>query len=108
LILGANLQNGTIDTEQFVNLPGAVKGALAASMVDKSSNVSVYAEDSLYVSPGLALIGGVQFLHAVRDRRDRFLSNGDQSGRKSYDLWSPRFGVLWDAGANAQLFANIS
>lgn len=108
LILGANLQKGTIDTEQFVNLPGAVKGALAASMVDKSSNLSLYAEDSLYVGPDLALIGGVQYLHAVRDRRDRFLANGDQSGRKEYDLWSPRIGLLWHAGANAQLFGNIS
>ena len=27
LIVGANLHNGTIDTEQFVNLTGAVKGA---------------------------------------------------------------------------------
>lgn len=108
LIVGANIQNGTIDTEQFVNLPGAVKGALAASMVDKSKNVSVYAEDSLYVQPNLALIAGVQYLHAVRDRRDRFLSNGDQSGKRSYDLWSPRIGLLWDAASDVQLFANIS
>jgi iron complex outermembrane receptor protein len=108
LIVGANLQNGTIDTEQFVNLPGAVKGALAASMVDKSKNVSIYAEDSLFVTPELALIGGVQYLHASRDRRDRFLSNGDQSGKRSYDLWSPRFGILWDAADDIQLFANVS
>jgi iron complex outermembrane receptor protein len=108
LNLGVNLQNGTIDTEQFVNLPGATKGAVAASMVDKSKNLSFYAEDSLFVRPDLALIAGVQYLSASRDRRDRFLSNGDQSGRKTFDLWSPRFGVLWDATPDAQLFANVS
>lgn len=108
LIVGANIQNGTIDTEQFVNLPGAVTGALAASMVDKSKNVSSYAEDSLFVSPDLALIGGVQYLHASRNRRDRFLANGDQSGKRTYDFWSPRFGILWDATSDIQLFANIS
>ncbi|MES2986598.1 MAG: TonB-dependent receptor [Pseudomonadota bacterium] len=108
LTLGANVQSGTIDTKQFVNLPGAVKGALAASMVDKSSNVSFYGEDSLYVMPSLALIGGVQYLHATRDRRDRFLSNGDQSGRRSFDLWSPRVGILWEPAASVQLFGNIS
>jgi iron complex outermembrane receptor protein len=108
LIVGANLQNGTIDTEQFVNLSGAVKGALTVSMVDKPKNVSFYAEDSLYVRPNLALIGGVQYLHATRDRRDRFLSDGDQSGSRSFDLWSPRFGVLWDATPRWQVFANIS
>jgi iron complex outermembrane receptor protein len=108
LILGANLHNGTIDTEQFVNLPGAVKGALAASMVDKSKNLSFYAEDSLFVRADLALIAGVQYLDASRDRRDRFVSNGDQSGRKTFSLWSPKFGVLWDATSEVQLFGNVS
>jgi iron complex outermembrane receptor protein len=108
LVLGATLHNGTIDTEQFVNLPGAVKGALVSSYYDTSKNLSFYAEDSLYVRSDLALIAGFQFLHASRDRRDRFLANGDQSGRKEYDLWSPRFGLLWDVDSDWQLFANVS
>ncbi|MBB3940226.1 iron complex outermembrane receptor protein [Novosphingobium fluoreni] len=105
LIVGVNLHNGTMDTEQFVNLPGAVKGALTQSMADKSKNLSVYAEDSLYVQPNLALIAGVQYLHATRDRRDR-ISTG--SGRQSYDLWSPKVGVLWDVQSDVQFFANVS
>src|SRR3546814_3119727 len=35
LIVGANLHNGTMDTEQFENLTGAVKGDLTQSLVDK-------------------------------------------------------------------------
>uniref|UniRef100_UPI003B3B1419 TonB-dependent receptor family protein n=1 Tax=Sphingomonas sp. TaxID=28214 RepID=UPI003B3B1419 len=108
LILGATLQNGKIDTEQFVNLDGAVKGPLAASMVDTSRNLSLYGEDSLFVAPNLALVAGLQYLHARRDRRDRFLTNGDQSGAKNYDLWSPRAGILWDVDANWQIFGNVS
>ncbi|WP_293919487.1 TonB-dependent receptor family protein [Sphingobium sp. UBA5915] len=107
LVAGANLHNGTIDTNQYVNA-AATKGALAASMVDKSRNLSFYAEDSLFVLPDLALVAGVQYLDASRDRRDRFLSNGDQSGRKDFSLWSPKFGLLWDARSGVQLFANIS
>ena len=108
LIVGANLQDGTIDTNQYVNLPGAVKGALASSMVDTSGNFSMYAEDTLYVQPNLALIAGVQYLDASRDRRDRFLSNGNQSGSKSYSLGSPRLGLLWDVEPDWQVFANVS
>ena len=107
LILGANIHNGTTDTEQFVNV-AAEKGALTVSMVDKPNNLSFYGEDSLYVRPNLALIAGGQYLHASRDRRDRFLIDGDQSGRRTYDLWSPRVGVLWDADPAWQVFANIS
>src|SRR3546814_8227619 len=88
LIVGTNIQNGTIDTEQFVNLPGAVKGALAASMADKSRNLSLYAEDSLFVTPGLALIAGVQYLHASRNRHDRFLLDGNRSEEHTSELQS--------------------
>ncbi|HTM95388.1 MAG TPA: TonB-dependent receptor [Croceibacterium sp.] len=107
LIVGANLHQGTINTKQFVNV-AAEKGALTVSMVDKPKTFSAYGEDSLYIRPNLALIAGVQYLHATRDRRDRFLSDGDQSGSRTYDLWSPRAGVLWDATPDVQVFANIS
>lgn len=107
LIVGATLHNGTIDTEQFVNV-AAEKGALTTSMVDTPKNLSAYAEDSLFVRPNLALIAGVQYLHASRKRHDRFLSDGDQSGDPSYSLWSPRAGVVWDIDGDAQVFANVS
>jgi iron complex outermembrane receptor protein len=108
LIAGVNLHNGSIDNQQFANLPGAVKGALLSSSVDKSQNVSAYVEDSFYVLPNVAFIAGTQFLHAERDRRDRFLANGDQSGNRSFDIWSPKVGLLWDVDPAWQVFANIS
>ena len=107
LTVGANLHNGEMDTEQFVNI-GGQKGALASSYVDTSENALVYAENSLYVRPDIALIAGVQFVHATREREDRFLSNGDQSGSSDFDLWSPKLGVLWDVDPNWQVFANVS
>ena len=108
LIVGANLHNGVLDTNQYVNLAGAVKGALASSMVDTSTNFSLYAEDTLYVQSDVAFILGMSYLDASRDRRDRFLANGNQSGNKSYGIWSPRLGLLWDVDADWQVFANVS
>lgn len=107
---GVNLHNGTIDNKQyfFANATGTAKGALASSSEDQSTNVSFYAENSLYVLPAVALVGGVQYLHATRDRDDRYLSNGDQSGRTEFDLWSPKAGILWEVTPFAQMFANIS
>jgi iron complex outermembrane recepter protein len=86
LVIGANVQNGTIDTHQYVNVAPASKGALTVSMVDKPKNLPVYAEDSLYVRPDLALIGGAQFFRASRLRRNRFLPDDDQSEDKTFDL----------------------
>lgn len=107
LTLGASLHNGTIDTEQFVNV-AAEKGALVGSTLDKSKNFSIYGDNVLFVQPNVALIIGLQYLHASRDRRDRFLSEGDQSGKETYDLWSPKAGVLWTVKPEWQVFANIS
>ncbi|WP_448664109.1 TonB-dependent receptor family protein [Sphingomonas sp. CJ20] len=107
LTLGANLHNGTIDTRQYVNV-AATKGALTASMVDTPKNLSFYGEDALTVVPSLTLVTGIQYLDSSRDRRDRFLDDGDQSGKKDFQLWSPKFGVLWEAQPGVQVFANVS
>lgn len=108
IVAGVNVHDGTVDNEQFANLPGAVKGPLAASNVDRSRNVSVYAEDSIFVRTDLAVVAGGQYQHTVRDRQDRFLPDGDQSGRRTYDHFSPKLGLLWDVDPDWQVFANVS
>ncbi|PZA13268.1 TonB-dependent receptor [Rhodopseudomonas palustris] len=107
LVAGVNLLNGRIDNKQYVNVVGQ-KGALASSSLDKSTNTSVFVEDSFYFLPNVALIAGTQFLHATRDRQDRFLSDGDQSGSTTFNLWSPKGGLLWQIDPTWQAFANIS
>jgi iron complex outermembrane receptor protein len=108
LVAGVNVHNGTIDNNQYINLPGAVKGALAASNIDKSENVSAYGENAFFFLPNVAVVAGGLFLHAVRDRTDRFLTNGDQSGRRTYDIFSPKVGLLWDVDPTWQVFGNVS
>jgi iron complex outermembrane recepter protein len=112
-IVGANITDGTFDYYQFVNDSGS-KGALTTSQVWKEKNHSAYAENSFYALPDLALVAGVQFTHAVREQRDRFFDDPvwdaqpDDSGRREFNLWSPKFGVLWDVDPSWQVFANIS
>jgi len=107
LVAGANLHDGSIDNKQYINLEGS-KGSLAASNVDDSRNVSAYIENSFYPRPDVALIVGAQFQHATRERRDRYLTDGDQSGRRTYDNFSPKVGVLWDIDPAWQAYANVS
>jgi iron complex outermembrane receptor protein len=107
LVAGVNVLNGSIDNQQFANLAGQ-KGALLSSSIDRSENTSVYVEDSFYFLPNAAAIAGTQFLHATRNRRDRFLSDGDQSGATRFDLWSPKGGLLWQIDPTWQAFANVS
>lgn len=107
LVAGVNVLNGSIDNQQFANI-GGQKGALLSSSIDRSENISAYVEDSFYVLPNLALIGGTQFLYATRNRQDRFISDGDQSGATRFNLWSPKSGLLWQIDPAWQAFANVS
>ncbi|MGD9925605.1 MAG: TonB-dependent receptor family protein, partial [Pseudorhodoplanes sp.] len=108
LVAGVNIHNGEIDNQQFGNGVMATKGVLMSSSLDKSKNASAYAENSFYFLPNVAAVAGTQFLRATRQRIDRFLSNGDQSGETNFDIWSPKFGLLWDIDPTAQVYANIS
>ena len=111
LIVGANLHNGEIDNNQYLNNSNsgsAIRGALQSSSLDKSENASAYIENSFFFLPSVAFVAGTQFLHATRERTDRFLSNGDQSGQTEFDVWSPKVGLLWNVDPTWQVFANIS
>lgn len=108
LVTGVNVINGSMDYKQYQNPGNAQKGALTMSTLDKSRNQSAYVENALYVVPDLAVIVGAQYLHARRERTDRFLSDGDQSGQRSYDIFSPKAGLLWDLRPNWQVYGNLS
>jgi iron complex outermembrane receptor protein len=108
LIVGTTVHNGEVDARQFANGANAVKGALLSRSLDKSENVSAYIENSFYFLPSVALVTGTQFLHATRDRTDLFLANGNQSGGRDFDIWSPKAGLLWNVDRTWQVFANVS
>jgi iron complex outermembrane receptor protein len=105
---GVNLHNGSIDNNQYINETGAVKGEMAASNIDKSKNFSAYAQDSFFLRPDVALVAGAQYQHAARERQDRFPADGNQSGRRTYDNFSPKVGVVWDVDPAWQVFGNLS
>jgi len=107
LVAGVNVLNGSIDNQQFVNI-GGQKGAPTSSSIDRSKNTSLFIEDSFYFLPNVAAIAGTQFLYATRNRQDRFLGNGDDSGATEFRIWSPKAGLLWNVDPTWQVFGNIS
>jgi iron complex outermembrane receptor protein len=104
LIAGTSRHNGTQHQQRFVNILGT-KGPLVFDADQDSENRTFYAEDSFFMFSDLALVAGVQHVHAKREQTGFLVA---QSGTAEFDFWSPKFGVLWDVTRNAQLFANIS
>ena len=62
-------------------------------------------EDFFYFLPRVALVGGTQFLHA--ERRQKGILN-TVSGENTFNLWSPKVGLLWDVDPTWQIYGNIS
>ncbi|WP_439816571.1 TonB-dependent receptor family protein [Zavarzinia sp. CC-PAN008] len=107
-ILGVNVHGGWIDNEQYVNLPGAIKGALLSASTDRSWDVTVYAENALEIVPGVTAILGLQYLYADRSRRDLIPGGPDTTGFLDYQLLNPKAGVIWQVRPEWQVFANVS
>ncbi|WP_315763589.1 TonB-dependent receptor family protein [Bradyrhizobium sp. SZCCHNS2005] len=104
---GLNILNGSIDADQFSNIGGS-KGAQLSSLLQKPENYTLYAENAWYVVPTVSLIAGAQFLHAVRAQQVNFSLNGDVPGTGTYNIFSPKVGLLWDVDPSWQVFANVS
>ncbi|WP_316191864.1 MULTISPECIES: TonB-dependent receptor family protein [unclassified Bradyrhizobium] len=105
--VGLNILNGTIDADQFANI-GGNKGGQLSSLLQKPENYTLYAENAWYVVPSVSLIAGAQFLHAVRAQQVNFSLNGDVPGTSTFNILSPKLGVLWDVDPSWQVFANVS
>lgn len=105
-IAGVNLHNGEADVKHFLNGANAEKGALLTHAKHRSDNLAVYAENSFFVLPDVALVTGLQFLHAERDRE--IVSGTELPGSKTFDVWSPKAGIVWDVDPGWQVFANVS
>jgi iron complex outermembrane receptor protein len=106
LVAGINIHNGDVDSKVFANTPNAAKGILLSNTLDRAENYSGYFENSFYFLPKVALVTGVQYLFAVRDRTT--LAGAPVTGRAEHDLWSPKAGLLWQVDPTWQVFANLS
>ena len=106
-VAGVSRHDGDVRARQYQNVLGR-RGALAADAMQSSENTVVYAENSFFVLPDVALVTGAQYVRVAREVQDDFLSNGNQSGAADFEFWSPKGGVVWDVTSNAQVFGNIS
>jgi iron complex outermembrane receptor protein len=105
LIAGVNLHNGLLKNRQYVNGPGATRGALLTAANDRSENYSAYAENSFFFLPNVALVTAAQHLFAIRDREN---VQGLVPGRADHSLFSPKVGLLWNVDPTWQVFGNVS
>lgn len=97
-----------MDNSRYVN-EGGEHGALTDQQEDQALGLGFYIENLFEVSERLSLVAGLRFDHTTRESQDLFLSDGDQSDKRTYNPLSPRMGFLYSLpGVGGQLFGNIS
>jgi iron complex outermembrane receptor protein len=110
LTVGVQWAAGNLDHRRYVNDPAAPRqrGALTKDQRDDAASAAAYVEDVVALTARLSAVLGARVDHAVREVRDHFVADGDQSERRTYTALMPRMGLLWETGGSAQLYANAS
>ena len=85
------------------------RGALTQETTQISTSATLYAENSFYVVPDVAIVTGLQGVHAVRDYKSTTAASGVKaSDDADFTSLSPKLGVLWNVVPAAQVYANVT
>jgi iron complex outermembrane receptor protein len=91
----------------FVNNNGN-RNARTKNQVNIANNVAGYVEEQLDLTSTFTAVAGGRGNYAIREVRDRFLSNGNQSDSVDFLSASPKAGFVWKVAPTVQIFGNAS
>lgn len=106
LSLGVDVDRQDDDRQRFDNNEG-VLGALVFNQNEQVDSNGFFAQTSYRISTAWGLSAGLRYDEITFDVTDNYLVNGDDSGKVSFDHWSPSIGVSVDVG-NGLLFGTYS
>lgn len=103
LFFGAFYREGGTEQDLFVNAASA-QGPRIGDARQVANAIDLFAEGRVFVTEGLALVGGASWGHAGRDYLNRL--NG-RTAEQDYEWFAPRVGLLYETG-DAQVYANFT
>jgi len=103
--LGAEGRTGTTDAKRFLNIFGD-RGALTFDATQEAWTANVYAEGRYRVTDQLSLIAGV--IAAQGEREQVRAVPAAITGTADFEEVSPKFGVLYEATPDVQVYVNYS
>lgn len=105
LFYGLSYRDGQVDVQRYVNTSGR-PGAVTADGVQDATGLDIFTEGRLFVTDTLAVVAGGSFGRATRDYRDRLNPANDDG--VTYEWFSPRLGLMWEASDGTQVYANVT
>lgn len=114
LATGLNLERQRDDRQGFENFVGAgasqrlgVTGALRRDEDNDAVTREAYAQLEMPLSPTLNASAGLRAGRVALSARDRFLSNGDDSGALRFSYANPALGLGWKAAPSLLLHVAV-
>jgi iron complex outermembrane receptor protein len=91
----------------FANRNGN-RGPRTKNQFNIATNIAGYVEEQLDLTSAFTLVAGGRVNYAMREVRDRFLSNGNQSDQVDFFGVSPVAGFVWRVAPTMQVYGNAS
>jgi len=106
LTTGFDYRRQDDDRLRFDNLQG-VRGDRVLDQNEQVEAVGLYAQHRVRLAPDWTLRVGLRFDEVRLDVDDRFLADGDDSGRRTWRETSPGAGLVWSANGAMNIYANL-
>ncbi|MDH3375321.1 MAG: TonB-dependent receptor, partial [Gammaproteobacteria bacterium] len=107
LIVGVDLDRQDDDRQRFDNVSGVV-GPMIADQTELVSNVGLFVQNEMTLSDDFVLTLGLRYDEIEYQVKDKFLSDGDDSAKRTLDEVSPMIAVLYSPFETAAFYATIS
>jgi len=107
LVVGIDYDNQDDDRRRFDNVAGT-RGAMTFDQNESVSSLGLFVQNELSITENLLLTMGLRLDEVEFDVTDRFLSDGDDSGRRTLDGTSPMVGLTYIVSPSMSAYATFS
>ncbi|RMF90219.1 MAG: TonB-dependent receptor [Nitrospinota bacterium] len=107
LTLGIDLELQNDDRRRFDNNNGQL-GDLVFNQEEEVSSIGPFIQDEFRLLKNLELTVGVRYDRVRFSVEDFFLSDGDDSGARTLDKFSPMIGLLYTFSPALHIYGNVS
>jgi len=107
LVIGFDYDDQDDDRRRFNNMAGE-RGAMTFDQNESFRSLGLFLQNELSINENLTLTMGLRLDEIEYEVTDRFLSNGDDSGRRRLDGTSPMIGLAYDVSPSLSAYATFS
>lgn len=107
--VGFDIDSQMDERVNFTNIrDSVVVGPLALDQDEDVFNWGIYLQNEFDITEDVQLTAGVRFDEVEFEFSDHFLSDADQSGKATFNEWSPQVSLMWKANQLAHPYVTYS